>query len=111
METGTQIAYIPQHAEGKIDHPDVEFGFVMDELPEQEAHRCRYWRQNVKHPATMDDLRTRANSESTPNECLVEYMSVDQEVVARVINYLQAEQVARTISRTKWAELLARSGS
>jgi hypothetical protein len=107
MKQGTQVAYVPGHAEGDLNHPDVEFGFVMDELPEQEAHRCRYWRQNVKHPATVDDLRTRANSESTPNECLVEYMSVNQEVVAWVINRLQAEQIVQIA----WARLLARSGS
>lgn len=28
FKRGDQVAYIPDHAYGDIEHPDVEFGFV-----------------------------------------------------------------------------------
>lgn len=74
MKQGTQIAYIPNHAEGNITHPDVEFGFVSSERAG--AHFCRYWRKG--HPG---ELRTLANSELTPTENLIEHESVSQECV------------------------------
>jgi hypothetical protein len=74
MKTGTQVAYVPLHAKGNINHPDVEFGFVMAE--NKDTHFCRYWKRG--EPGI---LRTRANSEATPTEMLVEHQSVDQSVV------------------------------
>jgi hypothetical protein len=56
---GTQIAYIPSHAKGDINHPDVEFGFIQ--YTTTDGAFCRYWNKNF-----MLGLRTTANSELTP---------------------------------------------
>ena len=69
MEQGTQIAYVPMHADGNLSHRDVEFGFVVSERGD--AHFCRYWRRGE-----LGKLRTLANSELTPTDCLVRYDSV-----------------------------------
>ena len=86
MKKGTQIAYVPQHAEGDVNHPDVEFGFVMREVPTA-AHFCRYWRKGH-----LGELRTRANSELTPNEFLVEYTSVSGWIVDQTIAMIERDQ-------------------
>jgi len=78
MKPGTQIAYIPLHAEGDINHPDVELGFVVSERGD--AHFCRYWRKGH-----LGELRTVANSELTPTDNLVEYKSVSQDVVDNLV--------------------------
>jgi hypothetical protein len=78
MKPGTQIAYIPLHAEGNIDHPDVGFGFVVSERGD--AHFCRYWRKGH-----IGELRTVANSESTPTQLLVEYKSTSQDMVDKLV--------------------------
>ena len=78
MNPGTQIAYIPTHAEGNINHPDVEFGFVVSERDDN--HFCRYWRKSH-----LGELRTVANSELTPTYALVEHVSVSQELVDNLI--------------------------
>ncbi len=78
MKPGTQIAYIPTHANGDINHPDVEFGFVTSE--QETAHFCRYWMKG-----NPGELRTKANSESTPNDSLVEHVSVPQKTVWEVM--------------------------
>lgn len=76
LARGTQIAYIPSHAEGDLSHPGVEFGFVTSVglyADEQEnVAFCRYWRKD------LTDLRTKANSEATPISCLVLHESVPQ---------------------------------
>lgn len=93
MNPGTQIAYIPTHARAKeaggdiLHHPDVQFGFVTSEQPTQQAHFCRYWRRDA-----IGKLRTTANSELTPNDCLIEVESVPQEHVERVWCAIQAER-------------------
>ena len=69
-----QIAYIPTHAEGDINHPDVELGFVTGRSGG--GVFCRYW---SKYSPGL--LRTTANSESTPEHLLVHHYSVKQRVV------------------------------
>lgn len=76
MKPGTQIAYIPLHANGDLTHPDVEFGFVTSE--KGEVHFCRYWRKG--DPGV---LRTVANSEATPTAMLIEYVTVGDYLVER----------------------------
>lgn len=59
LTPGTQIAYVPMHADG-IDDPDVEFGFVTSVRTMEWGSTvvfCRYWSKY------HDDLRTQANSE------------------------------------------------
>lgn len=55
IERGTQIAYIPRHAKGDINHPGVEFGFVTTKM--SYGAFCRFWNKDGK------SLRTTANSE------------------------------------------------
>lgn len=73
MKPGTQIVYVPLHANGDINHPDCERGFVSSEHPDGKRHFCRYWRRDA-----WGVLRTVANSELTPNECLREHDSGPQ---------------------------------
>lgn len=63
LKRGTQIIYVPTHAEGIPDHPDREPGFVTSVRGDHAF--CRYWSKY-----TPGDLRTKANSESTPINCL-----------------------------------------
>jgi hypothetical protein len=66
----TQIAYIPTHAEGNVNHPDVELGFTASDRLRNGDYYCRYW---SKHVPSI--LRTRANGERTSEDDLVEFES------------------------------------
>jgi hypothetical protein len=68
-----QVIYIPQHAEMDPTHPDCEYGFVTKDLGED----CfvRYWNM-TKYREGKYELRTKANSERTPKDCLYPYKSV-----------------------------------
>jgi hypothetical protein len=81
MKSGTQIAYIPTHANGDINHPDVEFGFVTSSAGDNCF--CRYWRKNH-----IGEMRTTANSERTPVYLLVKHTSVPQSIVDKWIKEL-----------------------
>ncbi len=76
---GTQIAYIPMHANGDINHPGTEFGFVSG-LPGHIGVPCRFWRHG--HPG---DLRTLANDELTPIMRIVQFESVPQSIVDQAL--------------------------
>lgn len=82
MKPGTQIAYVPSHVNGDIRHPDVQFGFVTSER--DNAHFCRYWTRGKEG----NDLRTKANSELTPNKYLVQYKAVSQDHVDSELNWI-----------------------
>ena len=84
MKIGQQIAYIPRHAMGNIKHPDVQFGFVTAQ-GSSGLHFCRYWRKGEEGL----ELRTTANSESTPDDLLREHLSVDQDVVKKLLVELE----------------------
>lgn len=71
FRVGDQIAYMPDHAHGKINHPDVQYGFVTQVC--EDFARCRYW-----SPEDPNRLRTTANSESTYFRNLIHYEYVDQ---------------------------------
>lgn len=81
FKPGAQIAYLPRHAEGNIQHPDVEFGFVTAYVPEVRSYFCRYWRKGK----IGVELRTHANSEMTYAHMVVAHESVPQEVVEQQI--------------------------
>jgi hypothetical protein len=83
LERGTQIAYIPDHAEHDIRHPDVEFGFVTSVRPGVAAY-CRYW---VRGKPGV--LRTVANSELTDLRHLVLAHSVEQVVVEQALREIE----------------------
>jgi len=88
MKKGTQIAYIPTHAEGDENHPDVELGFIVQvvQIGYREndlAYFCRFWRKGKP-----GELRTTANSERCYDYQLKEHESVSQEVVDETLKRL-----------------------
>lgn len=72
LKSGDQIAYVPQHATGSIEHPDVEVGFVTSIADDGQHAFCRYWNVDTT------DLRTKSNSERTPLRFLRPFKSVPQ---------------------------------
>ena len=80
---GEQIAYVPVHADGDLNHPDVEFGFV-ERLSYSDVYSCRYWRKGE-----LGVLRTVTNGEATPAENLVSVWSVPQATVDAVIDRIR----------------------
>jgi len=71
LRRGTQVAYIPTHANGHLGHKDVEYGFVTSVT--STFAFCRYWRKGK-----LGVLRTRFNSEATALQDLYVVDSVDQ---------------------------------
>ena len=65
LQVGDQIAYVPLHVDGDIDHPDVEFGFITGFNSDGDPF-CRYWKKGE-----IGTLRTTANSECTPKDMIV----------------------------------------
>jgi hypothetical protein len=65
-----QVAYIPTHAMGDVNHPDVEFGFVVSKAKAPHCYYVRYWSKY-----SPGELRTKANSEITPEENLIAHKS------------------------------------
>ena len=82
MKPGTQIIYIPTHAEGDEDHPDADAGFVTS-MRDDDFAWCRYW--SMHYPGV---LRTKANSELTDITQLVERQTVPQHTVYALIEEL-----------------------
>ena len=78
FERGTQIAYIPNHANGTVLHDDVEFGFVTSS--NAGTVFCRYW--SKYYPG---ELRTKANSEGCNPENLILYDSVSPRKVEEAL--------------------------
>ena len=78
LRRGTQIAYIPNHANGNLAHPDVDFWFVTSITPN--AAFCRYWIRG-----RAGTLRTKLNSEKTSFINLAIHRSVNQAVVDQAL--------------------------
>lgn len=87
LEPGDQVAYIPLHAYGNINHPDVEFGFVARMHAGGEFAYVRYWRRG-----SPGELRTVDNSECTPVGQLVRFESVAPDVVTAALEATQKGQ-------------------
>lgn len=80
-----QIAYVPHHANGDLEHPDVEFGFVTSTRTTSDGREtvfCRYW---SKHD--QGRLRTSANSEGADIENIVAHDSVPDARVEWAIDF------------------------
>lgn len=84
METGQQVAYIPEHAEGNREHPDVEFGFVTSSPKGKRYSFCRYWIRGKP-----GQLRTTNCSELTGNSSLVKHVCVPQAIVDKFIKEIE----------------------
>ena len=88
---GDQIIYIPSHAEGDKDHPDCEFGFVVQHLkpPQvtQERVACRFWSdRSARH------LRTRSCSENAYVEDIRPFAYTSQSVIDEAMElYVEGE--------------------
>jgi hypothetical protein len=91
MDKGTQIAYVPNHVvvdEGGSwqTHRDVQFGFVMSSNS-PDTHFCRYWAKGHEG----GELRTKANSERTPNDYLMQFDYVPQILVEQMIDIIERD--------------------
>ena len=79
LPRGTQIAYIPTHAQewakqvqqDPLKHRDVEFGFITS--VGDKFVFCRFW-----YKSDLTRLRTKANSEAVSPEDLTFYQSVPE---------------------------------
>lgn len=83
-----QIIYVPLHANGDLNHPDCQAGFVtsMRRLGSGAGTVfCRYW---SKH---HDGLRTQANSEGCDPQFLVKKDTRPQELVDRLYDELYGD--------------------
>lgn len=74
LTIGTQIIYVPAHANGNSWHYDCERGFITSVA--SLGAFCRYWSK-----VTPGELRTKSNSELTPFNRLIIKDTVPQEQV------------------------------
>lgn len=81
LRRGTQIACVPEHANGDLEHPDVQFGFVT--RVSKDGAFCRYWNKN------LTSLRTKANSELTPFRYIVKFESKPASVVIDLLEEIE----------------------
>ena len=77
LTRGTQIIYVPKHANGDIKHPDCEWGFVTS--VQGDSAFCRYWKEDSLK------LKTTTYSELTPVHLLVAHDTVPQELVINAL--------------------------
>jgi hypothetical protein len=76
----TQVAYIPNHANGDVNHKDVQFGFTASEQLADGAYFVRYWLSR-----TSNELRTKANGERTYKSNLIMFTTHKDEEVLEAI--------------------------
>ena len=84
LTRGTQILYVPMHANGDTQHPVVEAGFVPS--VRGDVAFCRYWSKHAP-----GELRTKANSERTPLDSIVERDTVPQAQVTAALAAIDEE--------------------
>ena len=82
---GTQIIYVPTHADGDIEHADCETGFVTSVPGPSRVMFCRFWSK-----ADPAELRTKGASELTPVALLVIKDTVPQEQVDAALREIEA---------------------
>lgn len=87
LTIGTQIAMVPSHAKGDLNHPDVQMGFVTA-LNENFAF-CRYFLPK------SDALRTKSHSEGTAYECIVIHEHHLQSIINTYLVGLYPEYASR----------------
>ena len=85
LTRGTQIVYVPTHANGDIEHADCEAGFVTSCPGPKRVRFCRYW---SKH--SPGELRTKSGSELTPRALLVAVDTVPQVRVDAALREIEA---------------------
>lgn len=95
LERGMQIAYVPMHAEGNIEHVDVEFGVVVRPHAHEASHYCLYWTQ--RSTPEQPEMRTKLNAELTPTWTLVKVSVVSEEHVRAALAEYQKHQPKQPI--------------
>ena len=83
LKRGIQIIYVPDHADGDATHPDCQPGFVTSVA--KEFAFCRYWRMHNGMLVVPPDLRTKGGSEATRFKHILIADTVDQELVAAML--------------------------
>lgn len=83
---GKQVLYIPPHAEGDLNHRDVQAGFIVGAASDGDLW-CRYWRYRNHRPG-KSILRTKANSERTSRDLLRYARTRPQPIVVRACRSL-----------------------
>ena len=84
LDSGTQIVYVPLHAQGNANHPDAEEGFIFAiHASNPNLVHCRFW--NKRSPS---ELRTKANSELCNTERLHFVDTRPQEDVDAMIKWI-----------------------
>ncbi len=85
LKKGMQIVYVPSHAKGDVNHLDSEEGFIADKLGMRvDFIHCRFWSKE-----SPDFLRTTANGEATPLDCIVIKNTREQWKVERALQYIE----------------------
>ncbi len=89
LKRGTQIVYVPSHVNGDVRHRDFEEGFVADNgllnsISVPRYVHCYYWCRTDPFW-----LRTMANSQATPLECIVIKNTREQYKVEKALKYMK----------------------
>ena len=92
-ERGIQVIYVPTHANGDVNHPDCERGFIMSSRGSTAF--CRFWSKDLKR------LRTVSCSESCNVSELVVADSVPQSQVNYALTEILADQESESTREMK----------
>lgn len=85
LSRGTQIIYVPLHADGDESHEDAQEGFVTSVVNTMAF--CRFWSRQ-----RPNELRTRVNSEAVPVHLLVVRDTRPQSRVDAALAQVEKEQ-------------------
>lgn len=94
---GTQIAYLPAHAKGDVNHPDADWGFTQEQRGDLVL--CRFWAKDRQHRRQIGDMRTKANAEGVETRYLVPHQHCRQELID---NFLRVRGGATLGVRKAW---------
>jgi hypothetical protein len=86
LKPGDQFVYVPSHAQGDLEHPDCEQGFVTSVRKHNVGAIVfgRYW-SNLNR----DRIRTCSTSEAASACFLVKKDTHDQEVVQEILESIE----------------------
>ncbi len=82
FDVGDQVVYVPGEADGDINHPNSEFGFVTS--TKGKTVFVRFFR-NKKDLFHYGNLKNKANSESCNEEDLVAHKFTSDSNIKRII--------------------------
>jgi len=99
-QIGQQIAYIPPHAKGDVNHPDTIFGFVYSLAFDTAEVFCRFWNKSIFSSydnfnglsSYIKYLRTRNNSEKCKTEYIKQFDCFPQKYIDDLVSFLNTEE-------------------